>query len=594
MTGGHRRRAPGPAARLLAVALLLAACGGPTIEPIKSFVPAPTRPPATAVPSSGPFVASAYPVDGEAPCGQAAAPDPAHARYTGNLRRISATDARTVVFELCAPDVAFRSRVASPAFSINDTAWLTSHIDPGTTGPQTIVGQVNGTGPYRLEGWSRGSEVSLARNDGYWGDVAHNERVIIRWRDDAAGRLAELQNATVDGADALSPTGIASVTDDTDLVLGNRPGLDIFYIGFTNTFSPFGDERVRRAIAMGVDRKHLVETFFPPGSEVASTYAPCAIPHGCAGGPWYEYDPLQAKELLTTAGYADGFDTTIRYAEAATPYLPDPTGVATELKTELLANFGIRAQLLVDAGDSYPGAAEAGTFGGIHLLGQEATFPDITDFLDPKFGASALAEFGTPFSDIGKPLASGRATVDPDKRDAAYAKADDAIRTHIPMIPVARTATAAAFRADVAGAAASPLHLERFAAMTPGDRRQFVWLTTAEPAGLYCADEHDPVSSLACAQLMEGLYAYDPAGASTIPALAQHCDPNPELTVWTCKLRKGVTFHDGSVLDANDVVLSFAVQWDAAHPLHRGHEGRFDTFASWFGGFLNAPAPAGG
>ena len=75
-----------------------------------------------------------------------------------------------------------------------------------------------------------------------------------------------------------------------------------------------------------------------------------------------------------------------------------------------------------------------------------------------------------------------------------------------------------------------------------------------------------------------------------MPALATACDPNRKLTVWTCTLRSGVTFHDGATFDADDVVLSFAVQWDAEHPLHEGHDGRFATFASWFGGFLNPPS----
>jgi ABC-type transport system substrate-binding protein len=245
--------------------------------------------------------------------------------------------------------------------------------------------------------------------------------------------------------------------------------------------------------------------------------------------------------------------------------------------------------------DTFPGDAALGRMDGIHLLGQSATYPDAGAFLDARFGPGAPPEFGTPFDDVGAALASGRSTTSGAKRDAAYAKANDAIRGHIPMIPIARTASNAAFRADVMGAATSPLRLEHFAAMTPGDRRQLVWLTTAEPAGLYCADERDSVSDLVCAQLGESLYGYDPTSAATIPSLAKVCDPNADLTVWTCTLRSGVTFHDGSLLDANDVVLSFAVQWDAEHKLHRGHDGTFATFAARFGGFLNAPAqPPGG
>ncbi len=221
-----------------------------------------------------------------------------------------------------------------------------------------------------------------------------------------------------------------------------------------------------------------------------------------------------------------------------------------------------------------------------------AGVPDASAFLDPRFGAGASNEFGKKFSDIGKALATGSSTVDATAREAAYVKANNAIRSHVPMVPVGRVGSAAAYRADVQGAAVSPLRLERFDMMTPGDRRQLVWLTSAEPAGLYCADESDPVAGLVCAQSSESLYGFGPDGATPGPALATACKPNKELTVWTCDLRHGVRFHDGAPLDADDVVLSYAVQWDAEHPLHDGRVGAFPGFAASFGGFLNAPAVA--
>ena len=99
---------------------------------------------------------TSYPPSGDAPCGEAAPPDAAHAAYRGNLKRIVAKDASTVVFDLCAPDVAFLTKIAAPAFGINDLGWLRAHVSATGGGVQPIVSQVNGTGPYRLELWIAG------------------------------------------------------------------------------------------------------------------------------------------------------------------------------------------------------------------------------------------------------------------------------------------------------------------------------------------------------------------------------------------------------------------------------------------------------
>jgi ABC-type transport system substrate-binding protein len=125
--------------------------------------------------------------------------------------------------------------------------------------------------------------------------------------------------------------------------------------------------------------------------------------------------------------------------------------------------------------------------------------------------------------------------------------------------------------------------------MKPGDRDTMVFMQNAEPPGLYCADESDGEALRVCEQTSEALYSYEIGGTAAEPALATECTPNTELTTWTCSLRDGVTFHNGATLDANDVVLSYAVQWDAAHPLHKGRDNSFTYFPGLFGGFLNPP-----
>jgi ABC-type transport system substrate-binding protein len=573
-------------------AIVFAACSGGTPA---SVAPSASGGAPSVAPSGGAsapaFTATAYPATGEAPCGQAEAPDATHAKYTGNFKKVTATDAKTVVFDLCNPDVAFLAKIAFTSFAINDTAWLESHIDPAGTTNQKIVSEVNGTGPWKLEAWNRGSDITMVRNDAYWGDKAKTEKLIVRWSKEAAQRLVELSSGTVDGIDNVGATDFPTVEGNAELALKQREGLNVLYFGFNDTFAPFDKEEVRQAIAMGIDRKRIVDNYSAPGSVVATHFTPCSIPNGCEGDEWYGYDPVKAKEMLAAAGFPNGFETKIQYRDVSRSYVSDQNVIAQDLQSQLKNNLGITATIEVQESATFLDNADAGKLDGIHILGWGADYPDITNFLDYHFGAGASKQFGDKFPDLTAALSAGAVGADDAARKPSYVTANNAIRTHVPMIPIAHNGSAVAYRADVTGAHASPLGNETFSGMTPGTRTQFVWMQNAEPPGLYCADESDGEALRVCQQMSEGLYTYETAGTAAVPALATACVPNAELTQWTCTLRDGVTFHDGATLDANDVVLSYASQWDAENPLHKGRDNSFSYFPGLFGGFLNPPPP---
>ena len=209
-----RRWSPRLAVLAASAAIVFAACSGSTASTAPSTGTESAAPASQAPASQGAFTPMAYPETGEAPCGQAEAPDANHSAYTGNFKKITATDAKTVVFDLCNPDVAFLSKIAFSSFAINDTAWLEANIDPAGTTNQKIVENVNGTGPYKLEAWNRGSDVTMTRNDSYWGDKAKTEKLIIRWSKEGAQRLVELQSGTVDGIDNVGNTDFETVKDN--------------------------------------------------------------------------------------------------------------------------------------------------------------------------------------------------------------------------------------------------------------------------------------------------------------------------------------------------------------------------------------------
>ncbi len=563
-------------AALLGIAVIIAAaCGGAT--PSASVGPPASAAVTPAPVSAEPFVAASYPEDGTSACGT---PD-----YTGQIGLIKTVDARTVEFTLCAPDAAFLSKVAFTSLAIQDAGYLTETGGGG----EALVRNPNGTGPYKLKVWTSGSEISLETHADYWGDAPLTPNAIIRWSDQSAQRLIELTSGAVDGIDNPGADDFDTIKANPELALFPRTALNVFYVGMNNTKKYWDNEKVRQAIAMGIDRQRIVDTFYPPESSVASHFTPCDIAGGCTGDEWYGFDPVAAKALLTDAGFPDGFSTKLHLRDVVRGYLPTPVDVATDIQAQLKANLNITAEIDIQDKTTYLGTASRGELDGLYLLGWGADYPDVTNFLDVFFGVGSDDGFGTKFDDITAPLIKGGQTADQAARDALYLTANNAIKAHVPMVPIAHGGSGTAYRADVTGAHSSPLGNEGLFAMKAGDRDQLVWLQNGEPGGLYCADETDGESLRVCEQIMEPLYSYKIGGTVPEPGLAESCDPNADSTVWTCTLREGVKFHNGADLGSDDVLLTYAVQWDAAHALHVGREGLFEYWGYLFAGNLNPP-----
>ncbi|OQA47305.1 MAG: Periplasmic dipeptide transport protein precursor [Chloroflexi bacterium ADurb.Bin325] len=502
--------------------------------------------------------------------------------YGGIIRSIEAVDELTVKFTLCQSDVAFPSKVAFSAFQIHPSEYLQS-----TGGGMQLVENPIGTGPYKLERWQKGSQIIMTRNDDYWGDKAIAKTLVFQWQTQGAQRLTELQSGTVDGIDNPTPDDFDTIRNDDTLTLYPRQALNVFYLGFNRDKAPFDNEKVRQAIAIGLDRQRIVDNFYPEGSEVASHFTPCTIPGGCEGEAWYDFDLAAAKALLAEAGFADGFTVDLSYRDVVRGYLPEPSIVAQDIQAQL-AELGITVNITVMESGAFLDAADRGEL-SMYLLGWGADYPDQTNFLDYHFGEGASPQFGAGFKDLQAVLKKAASLADQAERNKLYAEANNLIKQHVPMVPVAHGGSATAFKADVSGAHASPLGNEHFASMDPGGRDTLVWMQNGEPAGLYSADETDGEALRVCEQINEALLSYEIGGTAVQPGLAESYQANADLTEWTFKLRPGVKFHDGSALDSQDVLLSYAVQWDAAHPLHVGRDGSFTYFSGLFGQFLNAP-----
>lgn len=513
--------------------------------------------------------------------------------YGGAFLSIEAATADEVRFVLCHPDVAFLSKIAFPTFAIYPGEWL-ALAGAGGFSPDAPIG----TGPFRAGEWIHGERLALPAFDGYRvPDRPMVDELVLRWQVDPSTRLVELQAGTADGIDAVTYGDYATVRNDQTQMLLERPALNVAYLGMNTADPPFDQVAVRRALAAGIDRRRLVSEAYPAGYEAAFYFTPCIIPAACGGEPFPDFDRRRAQELLAEAGFPTGFETVIRYRPLVRSYFPWPEHVARELQAQLRENLNIRARLAAMEDEEFYSALDAGSLDGLYLLGWGADYPDADNFLGTHFGARATFQFGPPIGAVVEAVERGAAVFELSRRAEAYASANTALSEHVPMVPLAHggwvlpTSRAAAYSARVQGAAAGPFGWDDFSGVSLPDRKSFTWLQAAEPLTLFCPFAEETDSLQACAQIAEPLYRFTPGSAQAEPALAESCVPDESLTVWTCTLRPDVRFHDGTLLDAGDVVTSFAAQWDASSPLHRMERGSFAYFEHFWPGFLHADAP---
>lgn len=508
--------------------------------------------------------------------------------YGGKISSIEAVDELTVQFNLCKPDPAFLAKVAFTPFGIQPAEWLDE-----TGGTGELLEHPIGTGPYMVQDWVRGDSIIYQRFDDYWGEPAIAKTAVLRWNQEGAARLVELQAGTVDMITSVSPDDFETVEADPNLVLLPSPNPNILYLAMTNTFEPFNNQDVRKAVAMGIDRQRIVDNFFPAGSEVASHFTPCSIPSGCEGDAWYDFDVDAANALLDEAGFPkndDGirFTTSIYFRDVFRVYLPEPSIVAVEFQTQLRDNLGIEADVVVMESGEFIAESTDGNLDGFYLLGWGADYPHVTNFLDFHFGANN-PQFGDTFPEIYEPLEKASQIADPSVAAPLYEEANNAIRELVPMVPIAHGAAADAALASLKNAYVPPFGATQFYKLDPG-KDTLVYMQNNEPISLYCADETDGESLRPCQQVVETLLEYGDDSGETHAELATECTGNDDATVWVCTLREGVLFHDGSLLDANDVVASWAAGIDAANVNHVGNTGGFDYFSYLWDGLINAPS----
>jgi oligopeptide transport system substrate-binding protein len=163
------------------------------------------------------------------------------------------------------------------------------------------------SGPFELEYWRLSDRVRLKKNPRYW-NAANTQSEIIDLLPISSGNTAF----------NLYSSGAVDIVWDKDSVpqelldiLLKRPDfhtfhfLGTYFIRINVTKPPFNDPRVRRALAMAVDKQLIVKKIMRGNEPVATHFVPDGT-MDYSSPPGLEYNPEEAKKLLAEAGYPDG------------------------------------------------------------------------------------------------------------------------------------------------------------------------------------------------------------------------------------------------------------------------------------------------
>jgi len=195
-----------------------------------------------------------------------------------------------------------------------------------------------GSGPFKVEEWTRGESITLTRNEHYDGAPAQLSTVQYVWVTDPGAQVNALLAGDIDVQFNLNARDRADELTGNGFVVLPTPTPRVHAIFFRHDAPIVSELAVRQAISHAVDKQGLVDAL----SGGFGTPVPAWVG---TGNPWYEdyelypYDVQAAQDLLAEAGYPDGIDIEM------TVISENISGRQGELVALMLEEAGIRVEL---------------------------------------------------------------------------------------------------------------------------------------------------------------------------------------------------------------------------------------------------------
>jgi oligopeptide transport system substrate-binding protein len=350
---------------------------------------------------------------------------------------VSASDERTLRVTLEHPAPYFLSLLTNTAFYPVPIASISAEGALDRRGnPWTKPGHLVGNGPFTLASWEPGRGIALVKSPTYWDAPAVALKGIrLLPIDSLESEERDFRSGQLHLTDAL-PAG------RVDAYLSGRPETRRFlridpYLGTyfyrIETGHPFlGDSRIRKALALAIDRRAIVERILRGGQQATGALTPPGV-----GG----YTPPvglvtnypEARRLLAAAGHAGGkglppFE--ILYNDSESHRL-----IAEAVQEMWKRQLGVEARLVNQDLKSVLAARRTGSY-QIVRSSWIADYEDPDSFLNVWRGGSGNNETGWTDPGYDALLFEADRTVNPETRQSLLKKAETLLLESAPIIPI--------------------------------------------------------------------------------------------------------------------------------------------------------------
>lgn len=350
------------------------------------------------------------------------------------IEEVKAVDPNTVEFILTNPQANFLANLGMHAFGVISPEAIKKYGAKINENPV-------GTGPFTFESWATNDSVTLVKNENYWKKGSPKlDKLIYKVIPDNSARLTALKNGEIDILVSLNPSDLSSVEADNNLNVSLRPPLNIGYLSINNTKEPLNNPKVRQAINHAIDKKGIADAFFYGLAEPVKNMLPSSSWAYNNDIEDYEYDLDKAKQLLTEAGYPNGFELQFSVTSNSRIYMQQPVKMVEAMKTSL-EKAGIKVKVVSYEWATYIDQIRNGEH-SIGLIGWVGDNGDPDNFLystlSKNNAVKGSAQNHTFYQndEVSELLMKAKSVMDEKERAEIYKRVQELVHEDAPSVPL--------------------------------------------------------------------------------------------------------------------------------------------------------------